>query len=286
MNSNNTYIYYIYAYIRSKPSRNGRFPAGTPYYIGKGKGKDYRCYKPHKGIVVPKDRRYIVIMESNLSNCGALALDRRYIMWYGRVASGTGCLRNLTDGGDGHVGRVSVKDKDGNTFSVDVKDERLLSGELVGVKRGIKLSQSHLDTISRCTRGRRHTKETLELMSISAKKRNRSWIPSDDFCNSIKERFSGVPQSENHIKKRIDKTIGVKKIRYDLLNIKYIFPDNTEVIMNTTFVNFCRAFYEYKLTSSTLGMVYNRKAKSHKGFRCFPTEEPVTYNLIRMTVSE
>ena len=114
--------FYVYAYIRSKDSATAK--AGTPYYIGKGKNK--RASGKHR-IKVPHDSN-IVILEQNLTEVGALALERRLIKWWGRYDLGTGILRNLSDGGEGAEGRQWTDEQKSKMVSSRLSNGSYITG--------------------------------------------------------------------------------------------------------------------------------------------------------------
>ena len=72
---------------------------GSPYYIGKGKGDRAFDQADHR-LKVPKDPKNIQIIPCRDEE-SAFETEKFLIKYYGRKDLGTGCLRNLTAGGEG-----------------------------------------------------------------------------------------------------------------------------------------------------------------------------------------
>jgi hypothetical protein len=153
-------IYYVYAYLRKD---------GTPYYIGKGKGR--RHIAEHK-VVVPTESTRIIFLAQNLNEFDAFELEKYYIQHYGRKDLGTGILRNLTDGGEGASGCIRSQEFKDNLraqrFNIPRSAETIKrikenTPRPIGDKNGM-FGKQHSDHTRELIRqkslGRKHSAET------------------------------------------------------------------------------------------------------------------------------
>lgn len=187
------FCYYIYAYVRKDRS---------PYYIGKGTGR--RAFAPHgKHIAVPRDRSRIIIMERNLSEIGAIALERRYISWYGKKSNG-GTLRNLTDGGEGMSGyrhteeykkKSSESRKGANSYWYGKKIPREYVERSRLARIGTPLSEEHKRKISEANKGRAVSEETKQKLRV-ANSGKTSWAKGKKFSDETRKRMSEARKGE------------------------------------------------------------------------------------------
>ena len=154
--------FYVYAFLRKDD--------GTPYYIGKGQGDRINSPTGRRFKLPPKDQRKILV--DGLTEPEAFEYEVSLISLLGRKDLGTGCLRNLTDGGDGMSGLVH-------------SPKTLAKISAASRNRSPKT----LAKLSAAGKSRKHSPETLA--KISAAKRN----PSPETLAKISAALKGRKHS-------------------------------------------------------------------------------------------
>ena len=156
--------FYVYMYLRSRDSEHGA--KGTPYYIGKGCAS--RAYHSHgRRVSRPPSKENVVIVADRLSESEAFSEEMRLIFLRGRIDNGTGCLINLTDGGEGASGAKYSEERK------LLASERLKHQWKTGKRTGISLvghrtSERVRERARNMNRGVKFSDETRVKMSLSA----------------------------------------------------------------------------------------------------------------------
>ena len=181
-------IYYVYQYLRSD---------GTPYYIGKGHTN--RAYSNAHNVRIPKNKSRIVMIEENISESDAFALEIKLIAKYGRKDIGTGILRNRTNGGEGMSGHV-CSDETRRKMSESAKNKPPASDETRRKRSEIAKNMSDVtkQKIRKAFVGKKLSEEHKCKMSEAWK--NRPPV-SDETKQKMKEAQTGKKLSEEHKRK-------------------------------------------------------------------------------------
>jgi hypothetical protein len=184
-------VFYVYFWLRDD---------GTPYYVGKGiknrafKQSGHRVQKPHSS--------YILIQEYD-SEEDAFTAEKFFIAFYGRFDIHTGCLANLTDGGEGPAGFVP-SDELKNLWSKQRKGNQYCLGHKHSEQTKEKMSQR--TGVKNPFFGKTHSNAARQAIAESNKRR--LWT-----LESTRKMAEGVATAFTTTRKKAQSALALSMVR-------------------------------------------------------------------------
>lgn len=144
--------------------------SGEPFYIGIGskqrahrRGRNPYCNNVRQ-LAENSDCFEVKILEDNLTREQACEREEYYIRLFGRRDNGTGCLTNLTWGGDG-VDSGSTPWNKGKQRTEQTKEKLSKAAKKAFEKQEVKNKNlEHLKRLHEKNKGTKRSKETIERM--------------------------------------------------------------------------------------------------------------------------
>ena len=261
---------------------------GKIFYVGIGvnnrpylKGKNMRSYKWHE-VVKDSCGFNVKILMSGLTWKRACELEVIMIKFYGREDTVGGPLVNLTDGGDGVLGRVvpertrkSIKEKQKKTYDeyiaqVEEKwgfnlaiNRELFEKEYENnrskitcecVKHGIFVRKSY-DIIAKHPRG------CYDCMKIKHRKAMSEYERTPEYRNWMSKSRKGIDKQTKEYKEKLSKEMTGSGNRSAKLTEKEVIEIRKKYIPRVYTVQVLAK--EYKVSKSTISGIVNNMTWSH-----------------------
>ena len=165
--------------------RHIRLDKNEPFYIGIFKDK-YRPYsKKYRNkawlSVLNKSEYEVEILFENLTKEQAIDKEKEFICLYGRKDLNTGCLYNMTDGGEGANNIIYSKERN-KKISNTLKDRKLSAeqkhNDMLGQKNRIKLEVDNIqyNSLRECAKALNTTHKTIKDRCLNDKFNNYNFI--------------------------------------------------------------------------------------------------------------
>lgn len=259
-------LYCVYLHLK---------PCGEVFYVGIG-SNNKRPYNKHsrnkfwkKLVKKYKDIYEVQVIKTNLNVEEACDIERCLISWFGRRDLGTGCLVNMTDGGEATLGRI-----------MEGWQKELLSKQ----RKGTMLGEDNPNYGNSWSDGQKeHMSKTmkelykkgvlvpnLEALNKGRKNKEKNFKENPQLALDMAKRVSDNKSLYDYLK--IDIITGEILEEYTtFMNLKEVYPNVGKTVVNSVCNGYKVSYlgYLWRYRSKETGEVIVNELKTHNGYKVY-----------------